>query len=821
METNKSIDNFNRQGNDEFNIKEFIFKCLSKWKWFILSLLVFMSFAAYKVSTTHPTYSRYTDILIKNGEQGKLSDQMEKFASMGAFRGNTTVYNEIHAVQSPANIYEVTRRLNLNMNYEGKGTFYNKVLYGKSLPVQANICNIPEEAYAKFTIDLNPDGTYTLHDFLLKYGINEIEDNSTQINGRLAITANSGTAANDTVKTPIGKIVVSPMPHYTQSEEKRTIYVTRNSVRATASYYSAALSYAIKDKEADVITISLTDKSIQRAEDVLNAVIDVYNERWIADKNQIATSTSAFINARLADIAKELENVDSVISTYKSENLLPDVQAATSIYMNKSQRINTEIIDLNNELSISRYIADYLTNNTTKNQILPALQINNNSISAQITEYNRSMLQRNNLVENSSTDNPLVKDLDASLTLMRAAIITSVENQIAALNTQISALQREEQQTTSRIAQSPAQTKFLASEGRNQTVKEQLYLFLLQKREENELSKAFTAYNTRVITPPTGSFAAVGPNRQKIILFHFAIALMCPAALILLIQFMDTKIRGRKDLEGVTLPIVGEIPLSYKKKRNLPWKKHKEQLQVVVKNGNRNFINEAFRVLRTNIEFMLNESNNKVILLTSFNPGSGKSFITMNVGVSLALKGKKVIIIDGDMRHASLSSFISSPKTGLSNYLAGLTNDIDKLIVKNDEYKNLSIIPVGTIPPNPSELLSDKRLEDLVNKLRSEYDYVIIDCPPIDIVTDTDIIEKVADRTMFVVRCGLLERSVVPELNNLENEKRFKNIGIIINGTDISSGRYGYRYGNRYGHGYGYGYGYGYGHGYYSDKAEK
>ena len=818
METNKSIDNFNRQGNDEFNVKEFIFRCLSKWNWFALSLLVFMSFAAYKVSTTHPTYSRYTDILIKNGEQGKLGDQMEKFASMGAFRGNTTVYNEIHAIQSPANIYEVTRRLNLNMNYEGKGTFYNKVLYGRTLPVQASICNIPEDAYAKFTIDLNPDGTCSLYDFVLNYGINSIEDKSTIVNGRIHT---AGSTATDTVKTPIGEIVISPMPHYAQSGEKRTIYVTRNSVRATANQYSAALSYAIKDKEADVITISLTDRSIQRAEDVLNTVIDVYNERWIADKNQIATSTSAFINARLADISKELENVDSVISTYKSENLLPDVQAATSIYMNKSQRINTEIIELNNELSISRYIADYLTNSTTKDQILPALQVSNGSISTQITEYNRTMLQRNNLVANSSIDNPLVKDLDASLTLMRAAIITSVENQIKALNTQIAALQNEEKQTTARIAQSPTQTKFLASEGRNQTVKEQLYLFLLQKREENELSKAFTAYNTRVITPPTGSFAAIGPNKQKILLFHFAIALVCPAALILLIQFMDTKIRGRKDLEGVTLPIVGEIPLSYRKKRSLPWNKQKEQLQVVVKNGNRNFINEAFRVLRTNIEFMLKDSNSKVIILTSFNPGSGKSFIAMNTGVSLALKGKKVIIIDGDMRHASLSSFINSPKAGLSNYLAGLTNDIDKLIVKSEEYKNLSIIPVGTIPPNPSELLSDKRLEDLIGKLRGEYDYVIIDCPPVDIVTDTDIIEKVADRTMFVVRCGLLERSVVPELNSLDSEKRFKNISIIINGTDISSGRYGYRYGSRYGHGYGYGYGYGHGYGYYSENTEK
>ena len=813
METKNINDNFNRHGEEEFNIREFIFRCLTKWSWFAISILIFMSFAAYKILTTHPTYSRYTDILIKSGEQGKLGDQMEKFASMGAFRGNTSIYNEIYAIQSPANIYEVTRRLNLNMDYESEGTFHNKVLYGKSLPIKADICNIPEDAYAKFTIDLNPDGTYSLHDFVYEYGYDEIEDNSTIVKGRLAITASNDNSASDTVSTPIGKIHISPMPHYTQGKDIRSIHVTRNSIRGTASAYGAMLGFTLKDKEADVITITITDKSIQRAEDVLNEVIQVYNERWIADKNQIATSTSAFINARLADIAKELENVDSVISTYKSQHLLPDVQAAASLYMNQSQKINAEIISLNNELSISRYIADYLSNNATKNQILPALQINSSSISAQISEYNRTMLQRNNLVDNSSADNPLVKDLDASLVQMRNAIITSVENQIATLNTQIAALQREEQETTARIAQSPTQTKFLASEGRNQTVKEQLYLFLLQKREENELSKAFTAYNTRVITPPTGSFAASGPNRNKIILFSFAIAIACPLGLILLLQFMDTKIRSRKDLEGTTLPIVGEIPLSYKKKHRLPWKKEKSILQIVVKNGNRNFINEAFRVLRTNIEFMSKDHNNKVMLITSFNPGSGKSFITMNTGVSLALKGKKVLLIDGDMRHASLSTYVNSPKKGLSNYLAGLVTDIQSVLVKHESAESLTVLPVGTIPPNPSELLSDERFEKLITELRNNYDFIIIDCPPIDIVTDTDIIDKVSDRTLFVIRCGLLERSVIPELNSLHTENRFKNMSIIINATEMSSGRYGYRYG--------YGYGYGYGHGYYSDSAQK
>ena len=617
----------------------------------------------------------------------------------------------------------------------------------------------------------------------------------------------------DTIKTPIGRIHIVPSVSYQPVEEDFKIYVTRYGLHGTAASYGAMLSFALKDKDADVITISMTDKSTQRAEDVLNTVIEVYNERWVADKNKIATSTSEFINARLSDIARELENVDSIISTYKSRNLLPDVQAATSMYMNKNQKINSQIIDLNNELAITRYIQRYLTDNATKNQVLPAIQINNANISAQIVEYNRSMLQRNNLVASSSIENPLVKDLDDALSSMRSAIITSVNNQINALTTQIQVLEREERQTTERIAQNPTQSKFLVSEGRNQTVKEQLYLFLLQKREENELSKAFTAYNTRVITPPTGALRPVGPASKKIILIALVIGIMLPIGLILLIEFMDTKIHGRKELETTNIPIIGEIPLAYRKKRRLPWRKQSgEKLKVVVENGNRNNINEAFRILRTNIEFITKDSDKRSLIITSFNPGSGKSFITMNIGVTLALKGKKVLLIDGDMRHASLSTYVNSPKVGLSNYLAGITGNIDECIVNNREYKNLHILPTGTIPPNPTELLEDKLFPQLIAAMRERYDYVIIDCPPIDIVADASIIEKNVDRTIFIVRSGLLEKSMIPELSNIYSSNRFKNMSLILNGIEEFSGRYGHRYGYRYGYGYGYGYGYRYGY---------
>lgn len=792
---------FNRKTEEDFNIKEFLLICISKWQWFVVSVLICLSFAAYKLATTHPTFTRYTEILIKTNDQD-LGSQMEKFASLGSFRNNTTVFNEIHALQSPVNIYEVVRRLNLDMNYECDGRFHKNVLYGSNLPIKAEIHGIPENGYASFTTTIHPDGSYTLKEFVCSYGDTEEEiDPSIEARGKLSVVT-------DTINTPIGKISITPTAFYAPVEEDLTIYVSRIGLYSTAGIYNAKLSFSLKDKEADIIIISINDYSTQRASDILNAVVSVYNERWIDDKNQLAEHTSLFIESRLKSIAGELETVDSVISNYKSRHLLPDVKTATTMYMSRGQEIKREIVNLNNELSISRYILEYLNDNTSQSQIIPALQIGNNSIMTQITEYNRNMLQRNSLIASSSPENPLVKDIDNSLIAMKIAIINSVKNQITALTTRIATLEKEEQQTAAHIAQNPAQSKFLASEGRNQTVKEQLYLFLLQKREETELSKAFTAYNTRIITPPAGSLAPTGPNSNRTYMLALALGLMIPTGLILLREFTDTKIRSRKDIQESTIPIIGEIPLAYEKKTRLPWKKEKEKLQIVVKNGNRNVINEAFRVLRTNIEFMFKNTNKQVIIATSFNPGSGKSFTTINLGASIALKGKKVLLIDGDMRHTSLTMFITNntktKKAGLSNYLAGLTDNIEELIVKVEGYDCLHVLPSGTIPPNPTELLESDRLESLLKEMRSKYDYILIDCPPIDIVADTSIIERNADHTVFIVRSGLLERNMIPEMRAIYEENRFKGMSLLINGLNNKEGRYSYRYSYRYGYGYGY-----------------
>ena len=783
------------QQDDFLRIQDLLYLCLARWKWFVLSLMVTIGVATVYLLRTPAVYTRTASVLIKEDSKGKsVSSDLESFSEFGLFQSGTNVNNELITFQSPALMTEVVKRLRLDMNYFVPGKFHRQVAYGLTLPVDVTINDLPENESAGFTLKIQPDGTLYLSDFIRNGTDLEEKD----VKGSLL----------DSITTPLGKIIIHTTPNYVKGEAY-TLYVGKSSLYNAVNSCSSNLSVSLNSEKASVIDLSFKDNSTQRAEDVLSMLISVYNENWVKDKNQIAVSTSMFINERLGVIERELGNVDEDISSYKSEHLLPDVQAASSMYMAQSSAANAQILSLNNQLYMTRYIRNYLANDANRTQLLPANSgIESANIESQIAEYNKQLLQRNSLVANSSTENPLVVDMDQALASMRGAIIRSIDNQIVTLNSQIKSLRQTEQQTTSRIAANPTQAKYLLSVERQQKVKEALYLFLLQKREENELSQAFTAYNTRIVTPPHGSMLPTSPVHKNIFMVAFALGLLIPVVIIFMRENMNTRVRGRKDLENLTIPFIGEIPLFTRKKKGILGKKPQEVKAVIVKEGNRDIINEAFRVLRTNLEFMTGkDKTSNVIIMTSFNPGSGKSFLTMNIAVSLAIKGKKVLVIDGDLRHASASSYIDSPDKGLSDYLGGRIDNLDEIIVPDPKHKSMDILPVGTIPPNPTELLFDERLKQTIDTVREQYDYVLIDCPPVELVADTQIIEKLADRTVFVVRAGLLERSMLAELEKIYEEKKYKNMSLILNGTEGSGGRYGYCYGYRYGYGSGYHYG--------------
>ena len=788
MATQKNISR-PRQSDDLIRLRDLFYFCLNKWYWFVISLAVTIGAAIFYLLTTPPEYTRSASLLIKEDSKGNsLGDAADLMGDFDLFQTNTNVNNEIQSLQSPAVMLDVVKRLHLDISYHRDGGLYKKVLYGQNCPYMVNFNDLQDNESVTFTINPSQNGQILLTDFSCDG--EDLDGEETAI-------------LNDTVDTPIGIIVIKALHDSVTFDAP--IHVSRIGYQDATENYASKLSVSLNDDKSTVINLSFKDVCIQRAEDVLNTLIAVYNENWIKDKNQIAVSTSAFISDRLGVIEQELGNVDENISSYKSEHLLPDVQAAASMYMAQSSETNAQILALNTQLSMARYIRNYLTNSTSKNQLLPANSgIESPGIEQQIANYNTAQLRRNDLVANSSETNPLVVDMDQSLENMRHAIITSIDNHITTLNTQLRSLQQSERQTTARIAANPTQGKYLLSVERQQKVKEALYLFLLQKREENELSQAFTAYNTRVITPPSGSMTPTAPVKKNIALVAFSLGLLIPVVIIFIRESMNTKVRGRKDLESLSVPFVGEIPLAESGKMK---KSEHTAKEIVIHQGKRDIVNEAFRVLRTNLEFILDakEDKNKasVTLITSFNPGSGKTFLTMNTAATFAMKGKRVLVVDGDLRHGSASAYVGTPKKGLSDYLGKRENNVEDLIVEKENYPGLFVLPVGTIPPNPTELLAEPRLAELMEKMRSRFDYILIDCPPVDIVADTQIIEKLADRTVFIVRAGLLERDMLPQLQSDYDGKRFKNMALVLNGTLGGSSRYGYGY--RYGYKYGYG----------------
>lgn len=795
---------------------DFLGMCISHWKWFLLSGVVCLSVAIYYIAGQAPVYSRQASILIK--EQGKggglFSSDLDNFAQMGIFSASTNVNNEQVALKSPDLLLDVVRRLALDIEYTTDGrSRYKHILYGSSLPIKVESKDLSYNAGRSFDIKIGADSVFFLSNFKLG-------------NKRLSKkTFSMQVKVGEEADTPVGRIVVSYSPFFKPlSHEGMTINVSRSGLLSAMRGCRGKMNVSLNGKQSTIIDITYNDLNTQRAEDFLNTLISSYNESWVRDKNQIAISTSEFINERLKVIEQELSDVDRDISSYKSNNLIPNVQNASNLAMTQANQANLQITELNNHLYMARYIKEQVRAQGDKYQLLPA----NSGVSGLdglIGNYNTRVLQRNSLVANSSEENPLVVDLDRELKEMKDVMVKSIDNEISSLNTRIQSLRGIEDTSTSRLSSNPKQEEYLLSVQRQQTVKEALYLFLLQKREENELSQAFTAYNTRTISSPNGNSGPIAPKRMQIILFALIIALMIPIAILYLTEALNSKVRGRKDIEKLSLPFIGEIPQKNPRPKTfwekiMPYKwflkkNTEEQAGIMVKPRSRNVMNEAFRVVRTNMEFMEGaDTGAKIIMFTSVNPGSGKTFLSINIAASFAIKGKKVIVLDLDLRRASMSAYVNKPKLGIADYLNGSLDDWASIKVPVEGYGTLEVIPVGTMPPNPAELLYSPRMQPLLDELSQKYDMIFLDCPPVEIVADASVIAQYANLTVFVIRAGVMEREMLPVVEQYYKEKRFSNMCMLLNGTTSASSRYGYhRYGYHYGYAYGYGrYGYGYGH---------
>ena len=770
---------------------------------FVVSVAVCVSIAIAYIIVTPPTYERSTSVLIKDEEKGNSisSSSMQGFEDLGLFNSNVNVNNEVEVIQTIPNIEEVVRRLGLQYNY----SFHHKGLrwidlYGRN-PFVLNV-DSTLTADISFLIEFQNATDYVIED--LEINENEFDDD---IRGKI----------NTPIETAFGSFKISSTPLFSDSSAVNTTFrVSRIAINQAAKNYKENIVANLNAKENTIIDISFTDVNPMRAEHFLNTLVSVYNEKWILDKNEITINTSHFIDDRINVIQSELGTVDDNISDYKSKALMPDYVAVTGISLEESKTIRASILDLNNQLSMAQYVQTYLKSINNGEQLLPAnTGIDNTAIEGLISEYNELMLQKNVLLSNSSAKNPIVAEMIVNLTAMRGVINTSINDYINTLSIQIKSAEQEDRKNKAYLASNPKQAKELLGVERQQKIKENLYLFLLEKREENELSQTFSAYNTKILAPADGDKDPVAPRTMIVLLFGLVIGGVIPVAYLFIKASFDTKVKSKDDLTGSTIPFLGSIPLvkDINKKRLSFGSKKKEEKEgdFVVISDSRNGIDEMFRVVRTNLDFMIANTSSgcKTTMMTSFNPKSGKSFFSFNIALSMSMKNNKVLAIDGDFRRGTLSKVVKSPRKGLVDYLNGSISNINDVIVKGSFDTSISVLPMGTMPPNPTELLLTGKFEVLMEQLKKEYDYIFFDCPPIEIVPDATIIEKYCDSTIFVVRAGLMDKRLLPDLETLYASKKLKNMSLVLNGVDYTkNSRYGY---GKYGYGkYGYGkYGYG------------
>lgn len=774
-------------------LKKILYLYMDNWMWFLLSFAIAFGIAFFMIKSTAPVYERTISILIRSKQ-----DTDEKWMKgLGIDPVYTNMSNEMQLLKTAKIAQEIVHRLNLNIEYIMPGKFYDKVLYGDDSPVKVEFPDLLEEENASFKLSLSKDGTVKLTGFN-----SGKEDMKKVIKGKL----------NDTISTPIGKIFITP----TQGKIKpiENLIVRHSNVNGVANVVRGRITPTRRTKDGSIIDIYYRDVSKTRAEDVLNTLIGVYNENWLKDRNLKTVNTDKFIKERLSLIEDELSDMELSISEWKSQNLILDVHSSGSLAQTQATEAERSLQDLSNQTYMTKYIRDYLTDGKHENQLLPANSgITNSSIESLIAEYNDLMLKRNNHLAATSVHNPLVIDLDENLNALKGSILQSLDYELIMLQSKERQLRGQKGEAVSRIAVNPQKSRQLLSAERQQKVKEHLYLYLLERREENELSQAFDVYNNQFIEPPFGSPGPVAPVPRTTYTIAFAIALVIPTLILGTREFFNTRVTGKNDLEGLSVPYAGDIPLdSSNSQKNIFKKQNKEKTPptILVQGKKRDIINEAFRVVRTNLEFMLGfKTSHQVIMITSLTPGSGKTFITANLAEVFAIRDKKVLAIDLDLRKRTLSHYVDNPKLGISNYLSGQVSDYKDLIIKLDDY---SILPCGKLPPNPAELLYSPAFKEMLDELKQEYDYIFLDCPPVEIVAETTLISQYADLTLFIIRARNLYKDMLPDIESWYQDKKYGNLAVILNGIERTRGKYGYhRYGYHYGStGYGYG-GYGYG----------
>ena len=787
------------QSEEQVNIQEIFFRYLIHWPWFVVSVIVCVACAWGYLRLTTPVYNITATVLIKDDKKGggaSMSSELEKMGLDGFVSSSNNVDNEIEVLRSKSLAREVVNNLGLFVTYMDEDRFPKRDLYRTS-PVLVSLT--PQEAdklpqTMEVGMSLQPVGTM---DVQIRVGKKEYRKRFEKLpavfptdEGTVAFFAN-----NDTL-SPI-------RPESVIKERHITAYINRPF--AVAKKYADFLSIVPTSKATSVVTVSLKNSNTQRGNDYIDKLLEMYNINANNDKNEVAQKTAEFIDERIGIISKELGSTEQDLENFKRSAGITDLSSEAQIALTGNAEYEKKRVENQTQINLVMDLQRYLQG--TEYEVLPSnVGLQDAGVAGAIDRYNEMVSERNRLLRTSTESNPAIVNLNASIRAMRGNIQTTLDATLKGLEITKADLVREAGRYSRRISDAPTQERQFVSIARQQEIKSGLYLMLLQKREENAITLAATANNAKIIDEALSDDSPVSPKRMMIYLVSLVFGIGIPVGIIYLIGLTKFKIEGRADVEKLTLlPIVGDIPLADEKAGSI----------AVFENQN-NLMSETFRNVRTNLQFML-ENGKNVILVTSTISGEGKSFISANLAISLSLLGKKVVIVGLDIRKPGLNKVfnISKKEHGITQFLTNPAINLMDLVQPSDINKNLYILPGGTVPPNPTELLARDGLEKAVETLKKNFDYVILDTAPVGLVTDTLLIGRVADLSVYVCRADYTRKAEFTLINELAENNKLPNLCIAINGLDLQKKKYGYYYGyGKYGKYYGYGKRYGYGYGY-------
>lgn len=807
MKENSYENNMNELDEEKVNYQELLFRYVIHWPWFVASVLICLIGAWGYLYFQIPVYQVSASIIIKDDKKGGNSGSadLENLGLGGVITSAQSIDNEIEVLRSKTILKEVVNSLELYITYYDEDEFPRQEMY-KTSPVVVNLTAQEADKLsnaALIDMKLASDGGLDVN---LKVGLNEYNKRFDKLPA--VFPTNVGTFGF-TLRDSLSNGQVEGQ------KEVRHISAVVSQPFGVAKGYQWALTIAPTSKATSVATVSLINTNIQRGQDFINKLMEMYNRNTNNDKNEVAEKTREFINERIKIIDEELGNTEEKLETFKRNAGLTDISSDAQLAVSGNAEYEKKRVENGTQINLVRDLAKYINNPLNEYEVLPSnIGLTDNGLTTQLERYNELVIERKRLLRTSTENNPMIINLDMSIRAMKANVKAAIDGTLQGLLIVKADLDREASRFSRRISDAPGQERQYVSIARQQEIKAGLYLMLLQKREENAIMLAATANNAKIIDEPVAEGGPVSPKPKMIYMIALVLGVGLPVGIIFLTSLTKFKIEGRGDVEKLTrLPIVGDVPLTGEKNGSI----------AVFENQN-NLMSETFRNVRTNLQFMLGNGQ-KVILVTSTVSGEGKSFISANLAISLSLLGKKVVIVGLDIRKPGLNKVfnISRKEQGITQYLSNPEKNLMDFVQASDVSKSLYILPGGTVPPNPTELLARDGLDKAIETLKKNFDYVILDTAPVGMVTDTLLIGRVADLSVYVCRADYTRKAEFTLINELAENNKLPNLCTVINGLDLQKRKYGYYYGyGKYGKYYGYGkrYGYGYGYGEHNHKID-